>query len=309
MAKAKLNDRIDWFPCYPKEFLGALQGMPPDEGLLYTITLLRIYECWGPCRDPDESLMRRTGLPRRRFQIAMDALVAAGRIVKTDLGFTNPRATEVMRDQEAFRKRMRDRSTEGWKKRKQKTQTDQQTEASSAYGDECDKRIRGKEDKRIQEKDSGKNPRISHTASAKKPRPVRVLSDWPANYEKQFWDRYPRRTEKAAAMRKLGAVKNSGLPWARFWAGVLRYAAYCVGTEQAYIKHPTTWLNKGCWDDELGKPRAQQERRSGNGAADLLAQMMGGRDDERTDDDAGELPADRTGDVVDLPHGSGYRRH
>ena len=34
--------------------------------------------------------------------------------------------------------------------------------------------------------------------------------------------------------------------------GSKNYALYCKQKEtpQEYIKHPSTWLNKGCWDDE-----------------------------------------------------------
>ena len=35
-------------------------------------------------------------------------------------------------------------------------------------------------------------------------------------------------------------------------AGRMRYAAAMAGNELRYIKHPTTWLSKGCWADEHG---------------------------------------------------------
>jgi hypothetical protein len=33
-------------------------------------------------------------------------------------------------------------------------------------------------------------------------------------------------------------------------AGVIRYAAVMTGKDPRYVKHPTTWLNKGCWTEE-----------------------------------------------------------
>lgn len=78
------------------------------------------------------------------------------------------------------------------------------------------------------------------------------LTDWPTDYREQFWKIYPRKTEKKSAMAKLEAVRKSSVPWARFINGVKRYATSMVGTEERYVKHPTTWLNRGCWDDEYG---------------------------------------------------------
>ncbi len=87
---------------------------------------------------------------------------------------------------------------------------------------------------------------------------LQPVSDWPSDYRDQFWGSFPRKTEKKAAMAKLEAVKKSGLiPWARFIAGVYRYRDHSAGTEERYIKHPTTWLNRGCWDDEHPERKQQ----------------------------------------------------
>lgn len=83
------------------------------------------------------------------------------------------------------------------------------------------------------------------------------LSDWPADYREQFWTLYPRRLEKKAALSKLEAIKRGGrVTWQIFKAGLERYAAYSRGVEARFIKHPTTWLNRGCWDDEQDRPNS-----------------------------------------------------
>lgn len=96
--------------------------------------------------------------------------------------------------------------------------------------------------------------------------------DWPIDYHEQFWRNYPKRTEKKAAMAKLDAVRKSGVPWAHFMAGVLRYLQHVSAsrTEERFIKHPTTWLNKGCWDDQLGPVTAPVGK---NGMAELRREM------------------------------------
>ncbi len=76
-------------------------------------------------------------------------------------------------------------------------------------------------------------------------------SDWPPDYGEQFWKAYPRRVGKKAAMDKLGKIKKRcEVSWQALMSGVLRYAAAVKHSDPQYIKHPSTWLNAGCWDDE-----------------------------------------------------------
>lgn len=76
-------------------------------------------------------------------------------------------------------------------------------------------------------------------------------SDWPSDFRDQFWEAFPRKLEKKAAFKSLERVRSSGaVPWGRFIAAVRTYAATA---DPQFTKHPTTWLSKGCWDDELPK--------------------------------------------------------
>ncbi len=75
--------------------------------------------------------------------------------------------------------------------------------------------------------------------------------DWPSDYAIQFWQRYPRRVAKLAALKVLAKVRNRGdVPWDIFIAGVDRYAEWAKTKDVQFIKHPATFLNAGCWDDE-----------------------------------------------------------
>jgi hypothetical protein len=65
-----------------------------------------------------------------------------------------------------------------------------------------------------------------------------------------FWQAYPRRVAKAEARRKWDAAVNRGIDPAVILAGAERYATERAGADPRYTKHPTTWLNQGCWDDE-----------------------------------------------------------
>jgi Protein of unknown function (DUF1376) len=93
--------------------------------------------------------------------------------------------------------------------------------------------------------------REEKTRLEKKEPPLRVVDDWPENYGDLFWQAYPRKTEKLAAMKKLATIRKSGIvTFADLMAGVRRYAAAVVGTEPQFIKQPPAWLNAGRWSDE-----------------------------------------------------------
>lgn len=119
-------------------------------------------------------------------------------------------------------------------------------------------------------------------------------SDWPNDYREQFWKDYPRKTEKKAALAKLDATRKGGkVPWVTFITGVQRYAANVAGTEERYIKHPTTWLNRGCWDDEFnnkgGLFNEASRRGGGRTFAAFAAELRYGAAGAAAGPDAGDL--------------------
>jgi DNA-binding MarR family transcriptional regulator len=78
--------------------------------------------------------------------------------------------------------------------------------------------------------------------------------DIEAHFE-TWYAQYPKRAAKAAALKAYRAVitKKLATPEA-LMAGAMRYAAERSGQDPKYTKHPATWLNAGCWADELSTP-------------------------------------------------------
>ena len=125
--------------------------------------------------------------------------------------------------------------------------------------------------------------------------------DWPKDCGDQFWQAYPRKTEKLAAMKKLASVRKSGVvTFADLMAGVKRYAE--SKPDPKYTKHPTTWLNAGCWADEVqtgggnGNGTHNASRRSGSadffaGIASVAADIAGNGEPPR--DANQEIPRGR----------------
>jgi hypothetical protein len=80
---------------------------------------------------------------------------------------------------------------------------------------------------------------------------LRSVDDWPSDFREHFWKAYPRKAGKALAIRKLEIIRKGGkVTFATLMAGVDRYASACLQIETQFQKHPATWLNAGCWDDD-----------------------------------------------------------
>ena len=96
---------MPWFRCFPAKWLKALGAMKPDEGYVYLIVCLMIYDRGSACPDTLDAIARRTGLNRRRTSEALDRLFKSGKLVRQGDGIMNPFAEQVITEQTAFRER------------------------------------------------------------------------------------------------------------------------------------------------------------------------------------------------------------
>lgn len=71
-----------------------------------------------------------------------------------------------------------------------------------------------------------------------------------------FWEAFPRKVEKKAAKARYDRAVKGGVPPERILEAARRYAK-SETVLRGFSKHPTTWLNAGCWDDE--EPRQASE--------------------------------------------------
>lgn len=82
---------------------------------------------------------------------------------------------------------------------------------------------------------------------------VPVKAKKPSGYTddfENFWRTYPRRIEKKSAFKAWKTALKSGATADEITAGAVRYAKYRAGEPERFTKHPSTWLNQGCWEDE-----------------------------------------------------------
>lgn len=64
----------------------------------------------------------------------------------------------------------------------------------------------------------------------------------------EFWKVYPRRVAKQAAIRMYKRALKLTTS-AEILRAAKRYMGERYGKDEAFTKHPATWLNAGCWDD------------------------------------------------------------
>lgn len=69
----------------------------------------------------------------------------------------------------------------------------------------------------------------------------------------EFWKVYPRRVGKLSAVKAYKRALRVTTP-DRIIDGAKAYAKKRAGEDATYTKHPATWLNGGCWDDDVYKP-------------------------------------------------------
>jgi hypothetical protein len=88
-----------------------------------------------------------------------------------------------------------------------------------------------------------------------------------------WWRHVPKKVEKQAARKAFDAILKKGAStFPELMNGIQRYAAACEGKEPKFIKHPTTWLSKGCWSDE----EAPETERHVTGAMSAVAGIWAG---------------------------------
>lgn len=95
----------------------------------------------------------------------------------------------------------------------------------------------------------------------------------------QFWKIYPNKKAKNAALRRWKTMKISAETFQAIMGGLQRALVSKEWAKDggAYIPHPATWLNGGCWEDDY-KPMGTTTKRPDtpkDSAVDRRRQMMG----------------------------------
>ena len=101
-------------------------------------------------------------------------------------------------------------------------------------------------------------PKSEKETSKQPPKPpARKLADGVASYFPMFWEAYPRKVGKKAALKCWGNIKPSKDLAISIVEAVHAQTAqhhFQNGRGEDFIPNPATWLNQGRWDDEITGP-------------------------------------------------------
>lgn len=246
---------------YKRDPSAALAGMAEltlqERGAYNTIIDL-LYDRDGDLRDDDDIMRRVLGCHGNEWKAVKLKLLAKGKIWVEDGFWKAKRVDDVLQEAAEFSETQRKRVGKRWETRR---------------------------------KLAGNAPEISENHNkingclipiTPTPTPiVRKRESYDSRAFDEFWDAYPRRVGKKAAADKFRTAMKSGITPQQLIDGARRYAAHCHENRigERYTKHPTTWLNQGCWDDEL-KPETEKTKGNGNDRLTRVLQMAD-RLDER----------------------------
>ncbi len=95
-----------------------------------------------------------------------------------------------------------------------------------------------------------------------------------------WWSQYPKKVEKRSAKKLFEKIVHSRTATAGdLTAGAARYAKSCEGIDPKFIKHPTRWLNAGCWTDDDRKPTRQHLTGALSAVEGVWANYRGDKDE------------------------------
>ena len=96
-------------------------------------------------------------------------------------------------------------------------------------------------------------------------------------YFETFWEAYPKKIGKTAALKAWRRINPDAALYARMIASVSvsKTSDQWQRENGRYVPNPLTWLNQGRWDDVYPKPAAQiqQPPQTGNAITRMLAQI------------------------------------
>ena len=186
----------------------------------------------GPLPADNSSRARIAGVDVRNMQKMWSAVIAKKFTADIAGMYVNSRLESTREEQQEYSKNQRDRGIKGAEKRWKKPIANAITEAQP-------------------ENDSSSS---SSTLKIKEYTPEFI----------QFYETYPRKSEKFYTFKcwqKLNGKRPSIEVLLLAIENQKKWREHAAGEFRPEWKNPATWLNKGCWDDDVGTQKAVQKKR------------------------------------------------
>lgn len=233
-----------WFKFYPSDWLAGTRGLTAAETGVYITLIAMMYER-GPLLQDRAHLARLCGCPAGAFSRALDALIAAEKIIETPDGLWNGRVDRERKAREIKSRNGSDAASKRWAVQAEKDEENQSLVDADVSVSQC----QNDANTRSQKPDTPKAPKGAE----------------PEGFA-EFWGAYPKRdggnprkpaSDKFATALRKGATPEAMLAAARAYAGECERSGK---TGTPYVAQAVTWLNQERWRDYLAAPAPQAAR-------------------------------------------------
>lgn len=214
-----------WVKWYSADFLNGIADMDPNQIAVYSVVLNRIYDNEGPIDDDVERIARRCNMRPTSCKKAVDTLVESGKLIRRDGVLSNSRCEKEIKSRQKLAQKSSESARSRWGNRDENPNENNDDVMQPHMPNEC-------------EGDAYQKP---EARTRKPPNPLE------GEFE-EFYREYPKRVDRKKAERAYRATRKT-VPHAKLMAGVRAYRDEVKGKDPQFIKHPTTWLNAGSWEN------------------------------------------------------------
>lgn len=249
------------FDCYPSDFLNGMVGLTADQIALYAVIIFLQYDRGEPIliEGREREIAIRAGMTRARLAKAADDLVALGKLHRDGGHVFNARTAKEL---EKIRERIAEKRAIGSKggistrekyaEKFNKNSDDHVADAGAAA--RANAPAYSPPPPPLPLKESPATAPLEMASASPSEDPSPPPRPWEPQGFVEFYAEYPKKVDRRSAAAKFATIIKSGVSIERLVEGARRYADACRAkrTEPKYIKSPEVWLNKGCWEDDLG---------------------------------------------------------
>lgn len=236
-------DKDKWFKFFPNDWLTGTQDLTAEERGVYITLVALMYDREGPIYDNDQRYSRRCGVSTRKYRTIKNTLIKEGKI-ETEKGPDGTYLTNLRVKKELnFRQTIKEQNSIAGKlsadaKKKKQKKPNKNNAHDEATVETEGATMRGRNQNHIDKKD-------------KKRKFVYGKPDtWPEGF-KEFKENYPQRKNQSWQKGGEAYLKwiGEGITPEQIMQAL---KAYEFSTEQKYIPHASSFLNKEYWN-EIGE--------------------------------------------------------
>jgi uncharacterized protein YdaU (DUF1376 family) len=240
-----------WTKFYASDWLNGARALSLQERGLYITLIAMMYDEGGPIVGSDERFARLCGCKVSEFQKGLAALVAEGKIIKTERGLWNNRVQKELGKIQEKSAKQSDNAKSRWSKNPDISTSGECHGINLAVPTEC----------LLEARSQNKDISSLRSDSASEEKPFPKAKKEPSRFD-EFWSIYPKRdgsNPKEPARQKFDLACKRGADPQAIISAAQRYAEQqkrLGNIGSPYVKQAVSWLNAQSWKDDYGSASA-----------------------------------------------------